>query len=239
MTPGGTLAPGYVLHRRRYRETSLLIEAFTREEGRIGLIARGAASGKSSRAALLQSFQEIDIGWRGRGELPTVTQVEPRAKPLFLTGNALASGFYLNELVLRLTARNDPSPVLFECYRATLGELASDNLFGPLRRFELTLLEEIGYGLDLSSVEPNASHLLFFPGEPTRAVEAGNRSQYAVAAATVTALATGVYGSTEIKNQARNLLSAIIDHHLGGYRLRSRELLRPSSQELTSPPRSD
>src|SRR5512138_566209 len=107
-----SLQPAYLLHRRPYRETSLLIEAFTAGSGRIALIAKGARGGRKGNAAILQPFQPLLISWTQRGEVGTLTAVEPREQALALHGTTLFSGFYLNELLMRLLARNDPHPEL-------------------------------------------------------------------------------------------------------------------------------
>jgi DNA repair protein RecO (recombination protein O) len=145
--------PAYILHTRAWRETSLLLEAFTRDYGRVGLVARGV---RSARARLprsaLEPLQPLQLGWSGRGELQTLTAAEPVRNPPALRGDTLMSAMYVNELMVRLTARDDPHPELFERYAALLDELAATrSLAWSLRRFERDLLAATGYALQLET----------------------------------------------------------------------------------------
>ncbi|HIE54182.1 MAG TPA: DNA repair protein RecO, partial [Chromatiaceae bacterium] len=144
------LIPAYVLHRRLYGDNSLLLEVFTLEEGRIPLIARGAAGGKSRRRGMLQPFVPLLLNWRGRGSVKTLASTETASTAHVLKGRFLYSGFYVNELIMRLLPRNEPIPLLFGHYRATLDRLGQERpLEETLRHFELRLLEELGYAPDL------------------------------------------------------------------------------------------
>jgi DNA repair protein RecO (recombination protein O) len=143
----------WILHGRPYRETSLLLECFTREHGRIGLVARGVRKERSRvPRALLQPLTPVCLGWSGGGELATLTAVEARADPVSLAGEALLCGLYLNELVLRMTMRMDPQAELFGSYERTLERLAGGESHAwTLRRFERDLLVHLGYGLTLAT----------------------------------------------------------------------------------------
>ena len=142
------LQPAYLLHQRAYRDTSLLLEVFTPEQGRFGMVARGARAPKSRTRGLLQLFQPLLLSWTGRAELGTLTGVEPDGAAPRLLGTALYSGFYLNELIMRLCQRLDPHPELFMAYAEALQGLqhATER---SLRLFEKRLLETLGYGLML------------------------------------------------------------------------------------------
>ena len=147
------LEPAYVLHHRPYRDSSLLLEMLTSGYGRVALIARGARRPKSHLHGLLQPFQPLFASWSMRGELGTLTAVEGRdgAGP---RGRTLISGFYMNELLMRLLHRHDPHPQLFAVYESALRGLAVTGLPASaeqtvLRMYELTLLRELGYGLVL------------------------------------------------------------------------------------------
>jgi len=143
----------YILHGRPYRETSLLLECFTREHGRIGLVARGVRKERSRvPRALLQPLTPVSVGWSGGGELATLTAVDARADPVTLIGEGLLCGLYLNELVLRMTMRMDPQPELFDSYERTLDRLAGGESHAwTLRRFERDLLVHLGYGSTLAT----------------------------------------------------------------------------------------
>ncbi len=158
------LVSAYVLHQRPYRESSALLEVFAESHGRVGLVARGVRSPKSRQRGDLQPFRPLRLSWSGRGELGTLTGVESDGPSVALHGAALYSGFYLNELLVRLLARHDPHPRLYAQYRASLVQLGLASDIEPvLRIFEKRLLEEIGYGLLLDhevrhgeAVQPDA-----------------------------------------------------------------------------------
>lgn len=141
----------FILHARAYRETSLLLECLTRDHGRVGLVARGVRRERArTPRALLQPLIPLQIGWSGRGELATLAQVEAAAPGVDLGGDALLCALYLNELVLRITPRQDPHPELFADYAETLARLArGDAQAWTLRRFERDLLAHLGYALVL------------------------------------------------------------------------------------------
>lgn len=161
------LQPGYVLHRRAYRDSSLLVELFTPQFGRVGVIARGARRPASRLHGIVQPFRPLLVSWSG-GELPGLNAAEADGHMSWLTGQALMGGFYLNELLMRLLHRFDPHPKLYDAYHRTVGMLgeigqnaangqagrsdappAALELERRLRIFEKNLLEEIGYGLVL------------------------------------------------------------------------------------------
>jgi len=148
-----TLQPAFLLHARDFRDTSLLVELLTPDAGRIGAVARGVRSQRRgiSRRALLQPLVPLWISWGGRGELKTLQQIEVRAPAVALQGRALFSVLYLNELLCRLLPRDDPHPELFVDYETALSQLQNDPRIDlPLRRFELRLLESLGYGCSLA-----------------------------------------------------------------------------------------
>ncbi len=143
------LHPCYLLHKKAYRETSLLLEVFSKNYGRVGLIAKGAVTKKKLNQTL-QSFTLLQIAWSGRGELGNLTIAEPDGIHVSLSGDKLFSGYYLNELLIRLLHRNDPHQGLFDVYQDIIGRLMQTNgLESTLRLFEKKLLDELGYGLIL------------------------------------------------------------------------------------------
>lgn len=148
---------GYLLHATAWRETSLVIQVFTKQYGVVALVAKGAKRPHSVLRPVLSAFQPLSVSWSGAGEVKTLTRADCIGI-LPLQGRAFMSGWYLNELVLRLLPREDAHPVLFDVYRMTLEQLAgitdpSERLpvSGALRRFEWILLNETGYGLDLDT----------------------------------------------------------------------------------------
>ncbi len=142
------LQPAFIIHHRPYRETSVLLDVLTREQGRISLIARGVRKAKSRLRSLLQPFVPILISWQGKTELMTLLSAEANGVPIHLKAERLLSGLYLNELLIRLLHKHDPHPQLYTIYQQTLLELQNSNsLQKTLRLFEKSLLEELGYGL--------------------------------------------------------------------------------------------
>jgi DNA repair protein RecO (recombination protein O) len=148
------LQPAYLLHARDYRDSSLLIELFTPEHGRIAAVARGVKTARRSGAAqraLLQPFQPLWVATVGRAELKNLRNVEPRDMPLALRGRNLFSALYVNELLCRAVQHEDPNPDLFADYEAVLARLATPApLDIVLREFELRLLDALGYGMSLA-----------------------------------------------------------------------------------------
>ena len=142
------LQPAYVLHSRSFRETSLIVEAFTREHGRVAVVARGAKSARSRWRNILQPFRPLLISWNQKSDLGTLTAADQVASPPALQGQSLYCGLYLNELLMRLLHRGDPHAEVFERYRHALSELATEASPQPLLRvFEKHLLEAIGYAM--------------------------------------------------------------------------------------------
>lgn len=143
--------PAFVLHRRQYSESSLLIEALTPEHGRVGLIARGARGSRSALPALLQPFQELRLDFSGTGELQRLTRAEPAGAALALREERTLAGLYCNELMVRLLQRADANPPLYARYRATLMELVdAASIAWTLRCFERDLLDALGYATDFA-----------------------------------------------------------------------------------------
>ncbi len=142
---------GYLLHATAWRETSLLVQVFTRDHGQLALVAKGAKRPYSVLRPVLNGFQPLLLSWSGGGEIKTLTRAEALGiRPL--VGRAFMSAWYLNELILRVLPREDPHPQLYDAYDAALIQLAAGGgAASALRRFEWTLLQETGYGLDEDS----------------------------------------------------------------------------------------
>lgn len=223
--------PAYVLHARPYRETSLLLECLTREYGRLGVVARGVRGERARlRRAQLEPFQPLAMGLLLRGEMATLTAIEVAGTPLRLAGDAGLAGLYLNELVVRLTARQDPSPNLFDAYAGTLSRLgAGDSLSWSLRRFERDLLEAIGYGLPLQlegdtgqPLQPQASYR--FNAEQG-AVRCAAGHPQAMRGGDLIDLAQDRMPDNQGLKALRDLMREIIRFHLGGAELRAWRVL--------------
>jgi DNA repair protein RecO (recombination protein O) len=151
------LEPAYILHARAYRESSLLLEALTRDHGRQGLVARGAKRPKSRWRGILQPFRPLLISWSSRSDLGTLIAADQVAAPPTLEAQSLYCGMYLNEILVRLLHRSDPHAEVFEKYRDVLARLATGETPQPvLRIFEKQLLESIGFGLQLDHVHESS-----------------------------------------------------------------------------------
>ncbi|MGQ0287280.1 DNA repair protein RecO [Pasteurellaceae bacterium 22721_9_1] len=145
------LQRGFVLHRKVYSETSLLVDLFTEEAGRLTVIAKGARAKRSAWKGILQPFTPLLLRWSGKGGLKTLTKAEPASIALPLQQVALFSGFYVNELLCRVIELEAPNPLLFQYYLDCLTQLAvSEQVEPALRTFEFQLLQILGYGVDFN-----------------------------------------------------------------------------------------
>lgn len=228
------LQPAYLLSVRAYRETSALLEIFTPEHGRVGLVGRGTRGPKSKLRGLLQPFQPLLLSWSERGELGTMSAAEAGGAPVALRGEAVFSGWYLNELLLRLLQRHDPHPGLYESYDRTLRSLSTAAAPArALRVFELQLLTELGYGLHVPEDLAPERWYGYDPAAGLRVAEPGPDSYRG---ASLQALAQETLDTDESLSDARRLLRAALAPHLGGRSLRTPELLR-ALRAATAPPK--
>lgn len=217
------LQPAYVLSARAYRDSSLLVEAWTLAHGRVGLVARGARSARSRSRGLLQAHRPLLMSWTETGELGSLTGVEAAGPAHALTGERVFCGWYLSELLLKLLARGDPHPRLFEAYAQALVELSCER-DPPLRRFEKRLLAELGYGLDLPvDLEPAAYYQL---GSEAGVTPVAPGTPGAVRGASLIAVRDEQFDVPEHRREARELLGRALRQQLGGRVLESARLLR-------------
>lgn len=221
-----TLEPAYVLSRRPYRDTSLLLEVFSREHGRVGLVARGARAPKSKLRGLLQDFSPLLLSWQNAGELGTLQSAEAAAAPLILSGERVFHGWYLNELLTRLLQRHDAHPGLFDTYALTLAQLGGEAVHGidALRYFEMSLLVEIGYGPLLPETLAPDQHYRYDPEQGPEPTGADDRQAYA--GASLIALRDGELADAKARSDALRLLRSLLAVHLGDRPLRTPQLLR-------------
>jgi len=221
--------PGYVLHTYPYKETSLIVEAFTRQFGRVALLARGARRPRSALRSVLLSFQPLRLGWSGAAELATLVHAEWGGALLPLAGRGLMCAFYLNELILRLLPREDPHEALFDHYADTLARLAATTpLSAVLRGFEKRLLAELGYAPvfdhEAATGAPiDASESYAY--EPDRGPVRANGGDFLVKGQTLLDLAADDYSRPETRDEARYLMRALIGQRLHGQVLHTRAVL--------------
>lgn len=226
-----TLACAYILHHRPYRDTSRILEVWTRDHGRLSLFARGVRGPRAKLASVLQPFQRLLLSWSGRGEAAQLTAAENADQDLPLPSGALLPAFYLNELLLKLTTRHDPLAELFDAYTTTLGRLRAGEPTEPaLRIFEKRLLEALGYGLDLGSeansgkrIEPE-QYYHYRPAQglfPTVAEAAG-----ALSGRSLLGLADEQLLAERALADSRRLLQAALAECLEGRELTTRSVAR-------------
>ncbi|HEY8101035.1 MAG TPA: DNA repair protein RecO [Burkholderiaceae bacterium] len=223
--------PGFVLHSYPYKETSLIVDVFTRDYGRIALIAKGAKRPHSKLRGVLQTFQPLSISWSGKSEVRTLITAEWIGGLLPLEKSALLCGFYLNELLVKLLARDDPHPALFDHYIATLNQLAHDEP-APivLRKFERALLKETGVAADLNvctstgqAVEPEQIYVVDPERGPRRAKPADAAPR--VSGKTLSDMEREDYSDASTQTQSKFLMRYLLAHHLGGMQLNTRQIL--------------
>ena len=236
--------PAWVLHSLPWRETSLIVEVFSRDFGRIGLIAKGARRPYSQLRGVLMAFQPLLMDWSGAGEVKTLIRAEWQGGQPLLTGRALICGYYLNELLVRLTAREDPHPRLFSAFAEAMGALGRGESESPvLRRFELALLQELGYEAALAvegdsgaAVRPNERYIYVIERGPVlleALVEedtdlsdpAALGDQPLISGQTLLDMADDDFSRAETLAQSKRLLRMLINHTLGGKPLQSRRVL--------------
>ncbi len=225
------LHPAYILHTRKYRETSLLLEVFSSTHGRVGLVARGARQGKKRQHGLYQAFTPLQLAWTGRGELHTLTDIEAAGPPALLQGERLASGFYINEVLMRLLHRDEPLPELYSVYDRALQGLREQAPLEPvLRHFECQLLQHLGYGLALDH-DLHGEHIIqhghyeIIAEQGLRRCETDEDCQGVVISGdTILALASGHLETPEQLRESKRMMRYLLGLYLGDKPLQSRAL---------------
>ena len=222
------LEPAYVLHSRSFRETSLIVEAFTREFGRVAVVARGARSARSRWRNVLQPFRPLLLSWNQKNDLGTLTAADQVASPPALQGQCLYCGLYLNELLIRLLHRGDPHAEVFERYRNILSELSLEASPQPLLRvFEKHLLEAIGYAMLLDQEYNSGADVVpgnWYDYKPGRGpVLCSGAGKNRVSGASLLALHVENLQPENLQ-ELRKLMRSVIGYHLGGKPLASLSL---------------
>lgn len=223
--------PGFVLHSYPYKESSLIVDVFSRQYGRVALLAKGAKRPHSQLRGVLQTFQPLTFSWSGKSELQTLTMAEWVGGMLPLEKNALLCGLYLNEIMVKLMQREDPQPLLFDEYVTTINQLAhAEPASIALRKFELNLLKAAGVVNDLSFctkqrarvlpeklyiVDPEAGTIL------AQEIEAGTK----VYGKTLLDMQAEDYSDTTTQLQSKFLMRSLLAHHLHGIPINTRQIL--------------
>ncbi|MEQ5839242.1 DNA repair protein RecO [Paraburkholderia acidicola] len=224
--------PAFVLHSYPYRETSLIIDVLSRDHGRLALVAKGAKRPHSALRGVLQTFQPLALSWSGKGEVRTLTGAEWVGGMLPLAGDALLCGFYVNELLVKFCAREDPHPQLFQHYVVTMTRLAHDEPpVQVLRSFERVLLRETGYALALDrtvarrAVEADGRYV-FDPERGVREATDDLPAQWPVIAGqTLLDMECDDYQRPQTVAQSKTLMRFLLNIYLGGTPLATRQIL--------------
>jgi DNA repair protein RecO (recombination protein O) len=235
--------PAWLLHHRPFRDTSRILDLLTREHGRLSVVARGSRSAKSRLKGILRPFMPLSVSWVARSDLGTLTGAEIGGPPVSLAGDALLSGYYLNELLINLMHRHDPQPDIFDAYAATIRALAgSDDVAPRLRLFEIELLRLLGYALEFD--RDRTSHAVLEPGQhyEYRAAEGPVAVDRPTGGMVFTgeelaAIARRRFDQTFALDAANRLLRGVIAYHLDGRELKSRKVLRDIRRSGRSRPR--
>lgn len=228
--------PAFVLHSYPFRETSLIIEVFTKDHGRIALVARGARRPRSAQRGLLLAFQPLLLSWAGKSELRTLHKAEWQGGLPQLKGGALLCGFYLNELLLKLLPRDDPHEHLYQVYYRTLQALSHGSRHAAtLRRFEQWLLKELGYALTLDcdaengdAIRADRSYQYFIERGPVHSARSSGgiqENRLELTGQTLLDMAHDDYSNPLTMQQSKALMRMLINHYLGNQMLNTRQLL--------------
>ncbi|MBO9874611.1 MULTISPECIES: DNA repair protein RecO [Xanthomonas] len=236
--------PGFVLHARPWRETSLLVEVLSVHHGRLGVLARGVQGPKKQALrAALQPLQSIRFSAQRRGELAQLRAAEALDAAPRLSGEAMLAGFYINELTLRLAPRDDPAPDLYLAYARVRARLAADApLAWSLRCFERDLLEALGVGFDLrhdgdgEPIDPAARYVLDAEHGPRRLLSDRGHDQRSGMATgrALLALADDTEPVAEDLPGLRRGMRVVLLHHLGGRGLKSWEMVEDLARQRSA-----
>ncbi|MEW6164375.1 MAG: DNA repair protein RecO [Pseudomonadota bacterium] len=222
-------AAAFLLHAYPYSETSLIVEIFARDHGRLAMLARGARRPRSALRGVLLAFQPLELGWFGGGEVKTLARAEWLGGMPLLRGEGLLLGYYMNELLLKLLPREDAHAALFDAYAAALAALARGATeAAELRRFEKILLKELGYGLVLErevgggAIEAGKRYSYQVERGPVRAEEGA--TGLALAGKTLLDLAADDYTDPRSLAESKQLMRHLLSHHLAGQVLQTRRV---------------
>ena len=225
-----TAQPVYVLHTYPFKETSLVVELFSQQFGRVAAVAKGARRPHSAMRGLLQSFQMLSGAWSGKNELKTLHSLDWSDGLTLLKGEALMCGFYMNELLLRLLPREDAHESLFAYYAAALQTLSIEtDLANTLRRFELKLLQELGYAVPLLQDENDTpievDKTYRYEAEYGACELAATKNGVQCRGKTLLDMARDDYRDAQTQSQSKQLMRYLLAHYLGDKPLHTRQLL--------------
>ncbi len=224
-------APAYVLHHRPFRDSSQLLELFSRDYGRLALVARGSRGARSKIRGVLRPFMPLAVSWVQRTDLGTLTGAEVNGAPTRLDGDALLAGFYANELLLNFLHRHDPQPDIFALYAETIPALNGPHSTAPvLRQFEIALLRLLGYALnfdhDAASEAPlDGERYYEYRFEQGPVAVQRREGEMVFSGADLKAIGSGRFTEPDVLRTAGRLMQRVIAFHLGGRELKTRKVL--------------
>lgn len=224
--------PAWLLHHRPFRDSSRILDIFSRDFGRVSLVARGSRSANSKLKGILRPFLPLQVSWYMRSDLGTLTGAEMHGAPIALSGDALMSAYYINELLLNLLHRHDPQPETFSLYEETILRLVGNNEVAPLlRRFEMELLRLLGYALNLDhdmqsgeALVADSEYIYRLGDGPVQASGGGNAMLFR--GHELIGIREERFHDAAVLTGANRLLREVIAWHLQGKELKSRKVLR-------------
>lgn len=234
--------PAFVLHRYDWSESSLILEVFTRHYGRVALVAKGAKKPTSSFRPILLPLQPLHVAYGGDAEIRTLRSAEWQGGHVMPTGDALLSGYYLNELLITLLARDDPHAELFDIYAQVVRVIASEHgevLQAALRTFELLLLREVGFlpqldaqTMTLAPLQADVRYVLVPEGGLRQAgpddragLLGGQWVALQDAIADHAPFTTTLRACAEVMSELKPQLRALLHYHCGVKTLRTRQMM--------------
>ena len=224
--------PAWLLHHRPFRDSSRILELITRHHGRLSVIARGSRGARSRLRGILRPFQPLTVSWVSRTELGTLTGAEPAGRPVAIGGDALLSGYYINELLINLIHRFDPQPEVFDLYSTTIENLGGGNDVAPcLRLFEMELLRLSGYALVLdhdggAGAAIDSGKCYEYRPEEGPVVVGERRGRMVFRGSELLGIQRQTLDEPAVLDAATRLLRGVIAYHLNGKELKSRKVLR-------------
>ena len=231
--------PAWLLHHRPFRDSSQILDILSLDQGRLAVIAKGSRGAKSKLRGILRPFLPLQLSWFIRSDLGTLTGAEMNGAALSLSGDALLSGYYVNELILKLLHRHDPQPEIFAAYRRTIERLAgSQDVAAYLRQFEIELLRILGYALNLDhdteTTAPLRPQQQYEYRVEQGLVPVSDRDGPMVfRGAEIDAIRNQQFADPAVLKNAGSLLRNVIAYHLDGKELKSRKVLKDMRNRKT------
>lgn len=226
------LQPAYLLHRRPYRETSMIMDVLTAEHGRVHLIARGARGARSKTKSLFMPFKPLVVSWQGRTDLYSLQKIEAQSAGYFFEGNRLVCAMYLNELLIRVLHRGEAYPGIFAQYQNSLSQLTAidANYAAILRQFELSLLTALGYGIDFTNEAYTAVEIIdnqyyqFMPQQGFVKLDGSHASEMGFLGSDLLAISQGDFSNKRVARISKLITRAALSPLLGAKPLLTKAL---------------